>query len=114
MSDDPTKPVPPTQPTIETVLDRINALGERLSDEIQTRINALDEKLSGEIHALDQKLSGEIHALDEKLSGEIREIKVEVKLINRTFEVVAKDSLEMKARTREAEARLDELERKAS
>jgi len=103
MSDDPTKPVPPTQPTLETVLDRINALGERLSDEIQTRINALDEKLSGEIHAL-----------DEKLSGEIREIRTEVKLINRMFEVASKDSLEMKARTREAEARLDELERKAS
>jgi archaellum component FlaC len=103
MSDDPTKEVPPTQPTLETVLERINALGERLSDEIQTRINALDEKLSGEIHAL-----------DEKLSGEIREVRAEVKLINRTFEVVAKDSLEMKVRTREAEARLDELERKAS
>jgi hypothetical protein len=92
MSDDPTRQVPPTQPTIETVLERINVLDEKLSGEIQTRINALDEKLS----------------------GQMKEVKAELRQINRTFEVVAKELLEMKARTLEAEARLDELERKAS
>jgi uncharacterized coiled-coil protein SlyX len=103
MSDDPTKQVPPTQPTLETVLERINELGRSLSAELQTRINALDEKLSSQIHAL-----------DEKLSGEIQGLKAEVKHMNRKFEIMTGEWLDLKTRSREAEDRLDELERKAS
>jgi chromosome segregation ATPase len=76
------------QPTLQTVLERINAL--------------------------DQKLTSEIHALDEKLSGEIQGLKAEVKHMNRKFEIMTGEWLDLKTRSREAEAGLDELERKAS
>jgi len=85
MRDDPTKQIPPTQPTLETVLERINEMGRSLSAEIHTRINALDEKLSGEIQGL----------------------KAEVKHMNRKFEIMTGEWLDQKARSREAEARLD-------
>jgi len=95
MSDDPTKQVPPTQPTLETVLERINAWGQKLSGEIQ-------------------EVRAELAEFRTETQGRFQEIGSQIKQINRTFEVVANDLLEMKARTREAEARLDELERKAS
>ncbi|HJQ22504.1 MAG TPA: hypothetical protein VKA60_01225 [Blastocatellia bacterium] len=63
MSDDPTKNVdssamPPTQPTLETILERINALGERMDaklTEIQGQMNELregQEKIKNELWAL--------------------------------------------------------------
>jgi len=63
MSDDPTKNIdppamPPTQPTLETILERINALGERMDaklTEIQSQMTEVrdgQEKIKTELWAL--------------------------------------------------------------
>jgi archaellum component FlaC len=53
-NDDPTekvsadKPTPPTEPTITTILDRINALDTKLSsrlDSIDNRLNRMDSRM---------------------------------------------------------------------
>jgi hypothetical protein len=56
MSDEPTKNVdppamPPTQPTLETILERINALGERMDAKL-TEVRDGQEKIKNELWAL--------------------------------------------------------------
>ena len=88
MSDDPTNYVdspamPPTQPTLETILERINALGERLGTEINdlrqgqeqlrtdvnTQLKEMDSKLTGlqgqmtELRDGQEKIKNELWAL---------------------------------------------------
>lgn len=81
MSDDPTNHVdspamPPTQPTLETILERINALGERLGTEIKdlrqsqeqlridvnTQLKEMDSKLT-ELRDGQEKIKNELWAL---------------------------------------------------
>jgi len=90
MNDDPT--VPPTQPTIETVLERINALGERLSAEIaKVRVD-----LSAEIQSFREEVDEKLYKLDCKL------------------DVLNEDFLEIKGEQKRHGRRLNELERKVS
>src|SRR3954462_806564 len=61
MSDDPTTHVdppaiPPTQPTLETILERINALGERLGTEIND-LRQGQEQLRVQLKDMDSKLT---------------------------------------------------------
>jgi hypothetical protein len=86
MSNDPT--VPPTQPTIETVLDRINALGESLNAKIET--------VRAEMQSFREEVLEKILKLDEK------------------FEVITDELLEIKAKQKWHGKRLNELERKIS
>ncbi|HKQ07633.1 MAG TPA: hypothetical protein VJ464_21080 [Blastocatellia bacterium] len=56
MSDDPTNHVdplamPPTQPTLETILERINALGEKMDAKL-TELRDGQEKIKTELWAL--------------------------------------------------------------
>jgi len=90
MNDDPT--IPPTQPTIETVLERINALGERLSAEIaKVRVD-----LSAEIQSFREEVDEKLYKLDCKL------------------DVLNEDFLEIKGEQKRHGRRLNELERKVS
>lgn len=84
MSDDPTKQVPPTPPTLETVLERINALDEKLSAEISELRNG-----QGQIITQLARLNAKIDILNDGL-------------------------LEVKAEQRLQDKRVTELERKAS
>ena len=108
MSNDPT--IPPTQPTIETILDRINALGESLSAEIVK----VRTGLSAEIAKVRTDLSAEI----EMLRGELQSFRAETfeKLakIDEKFEVITDDLLEIRAKQKQHGKRLNELERKVS
>jgi len=90
MNDDPT--VPPTQPTIETVLERINALGERLSAEIAK----VHSELSAEIQSFREEVDEKLYKLDCKL------------------DVLNEDFLEIKGEQKRHGRRLNELERKVS
>ena len=90
MSNDPT--IPPTQPTIETILDRINALGESLSAEIVK----VRTDLSAEIQSFRAETLEKLAKIDEK------------------FEVITDDLLEIRAKQKQHGKRLNELERKVS
>src|SRR5436305_11327579 len=84
MSNDPT--IPPTQPTIETILDRINALGESLSAEIvkvRTDLSAEIEMLRGELQSFRAETLEKLAKIDEK------------------FEVIADDLLEIRAKQKQ-------------
>ncbi|HEY9232090.1 MAG TPA: hypothetical protein VIS78_08080 [Blastocatellia bacterium] len=101
MSNDLT--VPPTQPTLETILGRINALGE---------------SLSAEIVKVRTDLSAEIAKVRSDLSAEIQSFRAETleKLakIDEKFEVITDDLLEIRAKQKQHGKRLNELERKVS
>src|SRR5437763_17178675 len=97
MSNDLT--VPPTQPTLETILDRINALGESLSAEIvkvRTDLSAEIEMLRGELQSFRAETFEKLAKIDEK------------------FEVITDDLLEIRAKQKQHGKRLNELERKVS
>ena len=101
MSDDLT--VPPTQPTIETILERINALGESLSAEIikvrhdlSTEITKVRVDLSAEIQSFREEVDEKLYKLDGKL------------------DVLNEDFLEIKGEQKRHGRRLNELERKLS
>jgi len=97
MSNDPT--IPPTQPTLETILDRINALGESLSAEIvkvRTDLSAEIEMLRGELQSFRAETFEKLAKIDEK------------------FEVITDDLLEIRAKQKQHGKRLNELERKVS
>jgi len=101
MNDDPT--VPPTQPTIETVLERINALGESLSAEIVKARN----DLSAEIAKVRVDLSAEIQSFREEVDEKLYKLDCKLDVLNEDF-------LEIKGEQKRHGRRLNELERKVS
>jgi len=101
MSNDPT--VPPTQPTLETIFERINALDQGLRAEIaQVRSD-----LTANINQVRTGLSAEIQSFREEVTEKLAKF-------NRKFDVLNEELLEYKAEQRGHGKRLDELERKVS
>lgn len=81
MSDDPTKNIEEkydTKPTIETVLERINALGEEMRagfKQVNTRLDVMDGRL--------KKVEHKISLLNEdvlELRSDMRELKNSLKV----------------------------------
>src|SRR5438270_173916 len=119
MSDDPTKLVdqpatPPTQPTIETVLERIHALGEKLSQEIQSvraemnqEIQSVRAELSQEIQSVRAELNQNIESLRVEMIDQFATLKAKIDILNREF-------LDVKAQQERQGNRIGELERQAS
>jgi len=101
MSNDST--VPPTQPTIETVLERINALGESLSAEIVK----VRTDLSAEITKVRVDLSAEIQSFREEVDEKLYKLDGKLDVLNEDF-------LEIKGEQKRHGRRLNELERKLS
>ena len=108
MSNDLT--VPPTQPTLETILGRINALGESLSAEIVK----VRTDLSAEIAKVRTDLSAEIKMLRGELQSFRAETLEKLTKIDEKFEVITDDLLEIRAKQKQHGKRLNELERKVS
>jgi hypothetical protein len=78
MSDEPTKNIEEkydTKPTIETVLERINTLGEELRGEMRAGFAQMDGRL--------KKVEGKISVLNEdvlELRSDVRELKNSLKV----------------------------------
>ncbi|HKP14157.1 MAG TPA: hypothetical protein VJZ91_18695 [Blastocatellia bacterium] len=130
MSDDPTKKLPKregrydTQPTIETVLERINTLGESLGG----KIDKVRDDLGAEIETLrvgqEQLRVGQEHLrvgqeqLRVELGSEIQSLRSEMNqrftFLDRKLGILTREVLDVKAREELAEDRIDKLEQKTS
>ncbi|MFL6275950.1 MAG: hypothetical protein ACJ74G_12245 [Blastocatellia bacterium] len=104
MSNDST--VPPTQPTIETVLERINALGERLSAEIVKVRTDLSAEIAT-VRAGQERLGAEIQSFREEVDEKLYKLDSKLDVLNEDF-------LEIKGEQKRHGKRLNELERKVS
>jgi len=108
-NDDPTKvisaapPTPPTQPTIETVLERINQLGESLGAEMNQRVDAFEQNLTQQI----TNLRAEMNERFSQVDGQLAKLNAKVDVLN-------DELLNLKADQRMHGKRIDELERQAS
>lgn len=106
-NDDPTKkvaddaPAPTTKPTIETVLERINQLGDQLRAEIARSHTELELHMSGLVRQL------EIHLETQKA-----ELMHEIKSVERKIDVINKELLTIKSEHIRLEERIDDLEKK--
>ncbi|HEY6328227.1 MAG TPA: hypothetical protein VI756_02745 [Blastocatellia bacterium] len=97
-----------TKPILETILERVKTLGEMMDK----RLTAIETEVSG--------LRGEVSDLKSQVAGltvEITELrgrqdKVEAALDRMTekFEIVSIDLLDMRARVRSVNHRVDKLE----
>lgn len=93
MSDEPTKDIAEkydTKPTIETVLERINALGAQLN----ARVDSLEEKLNARVDRL-----------EEQLDIRLDRIESEVKLTHSEVYALRADFKELKSDLKVHEAR---------
>lgn len=109
MSDDQTKVLtnegepstvtPSTQPTMTTVLERINALGDRLEAKITAEIQSLRTEMNERFEEVNHRFS----QVDEQLST-----------LSEKIAILNDDFLDVKAQQRKHGRRLDEIERKAS
>jgi chaperonin cofactor prefoldin len=84
-----------TKPTIDTVLERINALGEKFD----TRMGALEDRMGA--------LEGEV--------SEIRnDLRTGLRMVERKIDLLNKNILQVSADQKELEERFENLESKAS
>jgi chromosome segregation ATPase len=106
-----------TRPTIETVLERINALGERLSAEFNGRIDSLAEDFANRIDLFKEYFDGRINNLQqpvEAIRTTLDEHRTALWDIKRKIEVLNNNFLQIQADQNELRRRVENLESKPS
>lgn len=105
-----------TKPTIETVLERINSLGEK----IDTRMDGLYDRMvlfKGSFGAVEGRL-GAVEDRLRALEGEVGEIRNDLRtglrMVERKIDLLNKNILQVSADQKEMEERVENLESKAS
>ncbi|MFL6277863.1 MAG: hypothetical protein ACJ74G_21965 [Blastocatellia bacterium] len=95
MSEDPTKPQADekfdTTPGVTAILERINQVRDELSQN-----------------------DSQIMAKLTEIETRVKELEAQGRLTNHKFDILLKEIFEYKAQVRDTQARVDELERKAS
>ena len=115
-SDDLTQRLPDedrtTQPTIITVLERLQALDERMqkADERQQKVDErqqkAEERTESRFDQLERHMSSEIASLREEMNRNFRKLETKIQLLN-------EDILNMRESQRDALHRIIDLEQKA-
>lgn len=115
MSDEPTKDIAEkydTKPTIETVLERINALGAQLNarvdsleEQLNARVDNLSEQLNARVDGLAEQLNARVDRLEEQLDIRLDRIESEVKLTHSEVYALRADFKELKSDLKVHEAR---------
>lgn len=113
-----------TRPTIETVLERINALGENLSqqihsvrDDLNGRIDSLAEDFASRIDLFKEYFDGRINNLQqqvEAIGATLDEHRTALWDIKRKIEVLNNNFLQIQADQNELRRRVENLESKPS
>ena len=137
MSDDPTEKLPKgqgrydTNPTIETVLERINAMGESLGGKIdkvrddlkaeietlrvgQEQLRADQEQLRVGQEQLRTELGGEIQSLRSDMNQQFAKVAEQFTVLDRKIGILTREVLDVKARQELSEDRIEKLEQKTS
>jgi len=112
MNDDPTKKLPDdetpydTEPTITTVLQRLNEIGDGLKAEIETLRVGQDQ--------LRADLTAEIQALRSEMNQRFAKVDEQFVLLNKKFRMLIEEVYQVRAEHEVFEDRLDKLERKTT
>lgn len=118
MSDEST-----TKPTIETVLQKINALGLSLNarvDGLSARVDAMSEQVSGmggqlnELNGKIERLDERVGRVEEQVAGLRSDVETGLRIVGRKIEVFNDELLAIKANQRDMIVRFEALESKAS
>ena len=117
-NDDPTRRVdeelsatPPTQPTIDTVLQRIQELGTRL----EQKIDQSEEHISTRVDKLDQGLNNlqqEVNGLQQGLNQLQQEMNKNFRGVDRRLDVFSVDINKLRADMRDLESSIGQFEAK--
>jgi len=86
-----------TKPTIETVLERMNAMEQRLGD----RIGVLDVGVSDRISASEQRLGERIDALEERLDTRLDRMENLITINRSEFLELRMDYRDVRAQLKE-------------
>ena len=86
-----------TKPTIETVLERMNAMEQRLGD----RIGALDVSVSDRISASEQRVGERIDALEERLDRRLDRMENLITINRSEFLELRMDYRDVRAQLKE-------------
>ena len=116
MNDDPTNKLPDetqydTQPTITTVLERLNEIGDGLKAEIET-LRVGQEQLRIGQEQLRVGLTAEIQSLRSEMNQRFADVDRQFVLLNKKFRMLAEEVLQVRAEHEIFEDRLDKLEQK--
>lgn len=126
MSDDPTEKLPKgqgrydTQPTITTVLERLNEIGDGLKAEIETlrlgqeQLRVGQEQLRVDQEQLRTELGGEIQSLRTEMNQQFSKVAEQFTVLDRKIGILTREVLDVKARQELSEDRIDKLEQKTS
>ena len=108
-SDDLTQRLPDedrtTQPTIITVLERLQAMDERMQ-KAEERQQKAEERTESRFDQLERHMSSEIASLREEMNRNFRKLETKIQLLN-------EDILNMRESQRDALHRIIDLEQKA-
>jgi phage terminase Nu1 subunit (DNA packaging protein) len=119
MSDDPTKNLPggeghyDTQPSITTVLERLNEIGDGLRAEIEV-LRVGQEQLRVGQEQLRVELSAEIVTLRSEMNQQFAKVAEQFTFFNRKVDILTREIMDVRTKQELAEDRIDKLERKTS
>ena len=127
MSDDLTKNLPggegryDTNPTMETLLERINDLGEGLGikidkvrDDLSAEIDKVRDELRGEITSVRSELGAEIQSLRSEMNEQFAKVADQFKVLDKKVDILTREVLDVKVRQELADDRIEKLEEKTS
>ncbi len=74
-----------TKPTIETVLERINALGERINAKIDSKIDGLEGRFNAQIDRIDIRLE-RFEAVLNATRGDMLDQRIEMRELRKQLQ----------------------------
>lgn len=101
-----------TRPTLETILERINALGMELRTEMASLCTGMESLRTG-MDAMRAELLGEIQRLSGELDDFRKETQENFRQVNRKLQILAGEQLDYRASLQRLEDRVERLERNA-
>lgn len=112
-SNDQTPSDATTQPTLQTVLERINAVAGSIAElrkDVDQRFNTVE----GEIASLRKDVEQRFKAVDDQITNLRKDVERGFRTVERKMGYFAKDVLERHAEIGDLWERVEELEKKAS
>lgn len=119
MSDDPTNKLPgdesryDTQPSITTVLERLNEIGDGLRAEMET-LRVGQEQLRLGQEQLRAEFGAEIQSLRTEMNEQFANVGEQLKVLDKKLGILTREVLDVRAQQEIYDDRLDKLEQKTS